>query len=761
MKLTRNIIFTLIIIFGLIVSQLIAYNVQILYLRPVLTFIFLIFIPGFIISLVLKIRKVKFWEYLLYCIGFSITLLMFGGLLANWALPLIGINNPLSLRPISAFLYFLMSEIGVIAYLRSKDLLIQIKLRNLSVLNWLLFLIPIVFPILSIFGAISINNGGSNIFTMIMLGNIALYVLFVSLVNKKVNSNVFPFSLYFIAASLLLMTSLRGWYITGHDIQREYYVFQLTKNIFRWDINMFQNTYNACLSLNILPTIFSSFVNINDMYIYKILFQLIFPLTVIDIYILVKRYTNVRISFLSAFFFASCPTFMHDMSMLNRQEISLLFFAMMILVLFNKTIDQKLKNIMFLIFGLSMVVSHYSTSYIALAIFILTYIISLFFKYNLIKKNKFTNNKRFYLNRFVITGIFIFTFYWNSQLTRTSNGLTQLISDTWQNISKSFSQDLKSADVMYSIFNWEKIDKAKLFKEYVSEETKNIEIKNDPYTYFEKEIINKYKITYLEDPIKPLNRFGKILNRIYINSFVLNYILKQGMAKLVQLLLIIGFLYLLFKKTRFVRAIDPEYLILSFVSILFIGIFILLPMFSIEYGTLRFFQQTLIILSLPTIVGSLVLFGFLKKYIASFFSLCFFIIFFLSLSGFIPELTGNFYPLLNLNNQGIYYDAFYSHKSELIATSWFKKYFKDLYPVQSSLDADSKLLSFAGFGVLETILPISVEKDAYVFLDYSIVKNHTSLIYYKGNSYFYNYPINFLNDNKNIIYNNSQVQIFK
>src|SRR3990170_6951178 len=243
MKLTRNIIFSGIFAFGLIANLFVHFDVQYFYVRAIFSFIFLTTIPGLLIMLMLKIRKIGFWEYLVYVIGLSIAFLMFGGLLANWALPLMGINQPLSLQPISISFYYLLLIIGPIAYLRNKDLSYEFKFIKLSLPDFLFFIIPMLFPILSVMGAISLNNQGTNIFTMIMLGGVALYVPLVVTFRKKLNSNILPLSLFFISISLLFMTSLRGWYITGHDIKQEYYVFQLTKSNYRWSISLFQDAY--------------------------------------------------------------------------------------------------------------------------------------------------------------------------------------------------------------------------------------------------------------------------------------------------------------------------------------------------------------------------------------------------------------------------------------------------------------------------------------------------------------------------------------
>lgn len=775
MKLTRKRIFLGILIFWLTTNLLILLDVQYFYLRAIFSFIFLTTIPGLLIMLMLKIRNIGFWEYLVYTIGLSIAFLMFGGLLINWTLPLIGINQSLSRNPLLISFNLLLLIFFLITYIRNQDLYYEFKFIKLSLFNWIFFLIPIIFPVLSILGAISLNNHGPNTLTMIMLGGIALYVSLIIIFRKRVNPNIYPLAIILISISLLLMTSLRGWYITGHDIKPEYHVFQLTKKNYYWSISHLHDPYNACLSITILPTIFSSFLQINDMYIYKILFQIIFSFSVVSIFLLFKRYSLKPIAFLSAFFFVSFPTFLNEMPSENRQEIALLFFTLMFLILFNKAIKPRLKEVLFLIFGFSMIVSHYSTSYVAVAVFILTYLISFVFKNNLFwlnstfkkiikifkKKEKIPiHNKNYYLTGTMVLGIVVFTFLWNTQLTQTSDAFEDLIFQVYQNIGKSFSKDLKSGDVLYSIFSWQKLDKAELLNEYVQLTTKEIELRKDRDLFYEQSVYEKSPISLLDNDILPLTSLGKKLSKS-IDVFSLNYYLRQGSAKVIQILLTLGFMALILKKSLYVKSIDSEYYILAFISIILLGLLILLPLFSIEYGTGRFFQQTLIILSLPTIIGSLIIFNFLNENRRLYMSLVIFVVFFLSLSGFIPQISGGYYSELHLNNQGLYYDFYYTHKSEFDSINWLANKFSDEYDILSNSSVHSKMLAFAGLYSLEKILPVTIRKDAYVYLDRSNVKKQKNIIFYKGNLIIYDYPIEFLNENKNLIYSNQGSQIFK
>src|SRR4030042_369584 len=222
---SRNTIFLGILIARIITGFLVFSDIQLQYFRAVFSCAFLILVPGLLIMLMLKIRKTNIWEYLIYTIGLSLAFLMFGGLFVN-----------------------------------------------------------LVFPVLSILGATTLNNGGSNYLTMIMIGGIVVYFFFLILFRKKLNHNVYPWGILMTSISLLLSYSLRSWHLTGGDISLEYYVFQLTKSLSHWSSFQFNDPYNTCLSITVLPTVLSNFLNISDEYIYKVIFPIIFSFSVVGLY---------------------------------------------------------------------------------------------------------------------------------------------------------------------------------------------------------------------------------------------------------------------------------------------------------------------------------------------------------------------------------------------------------------------------------------------------------------------------------------------
>src|SRR5713226_1569015 len=100
MTLDKKTLFSLLLGFDLLTNILVLTNVNFLYTTTLMALCTYILLPGFLISLILRIRKVSLWENLLFIVGLSIAFLELGGLLLNTLLPVFGINDPLAFQNI-------------------------------------------------------------------------------------------------------------------------------------------------------------------------------------------------------------------------------------------------------------------------------------------------------------------------------------------------------------------------------------------------------------------------------------------------------------------------------------------------------------------------------------------------------------------------------------------------------------------------------------------------------------------------------------
>lgn len=777
-QLSLSVIGGLIIFIGLSIA-----NVNTFQVLNIFGLIFLLAIPGMLTIFAIDFNGLLFWDYVGVAVGFSVLELISMVLIGNTLLPFAGIVRPLDKNVLLWEIGILVISLLMLAWKKIKIITIPIKRYGLfdNQKDFILALFPVIFVVLSIFGAIHLNDGGSGIITTIMLIGIGLYSTVVIFHKNEFELDTIPTALFFISLSLLLMTSLRGWFVTGHDIQKEYQVFELTKNSGIWLIANFRDAYNACMSITILPTIFSNLLRLPDPYVYKVLFQVIFAMVPGIIYITTRRYVSAPIAFLSTFYFIAFPTFYTDMIFINRQEIAFLFLGLMLYMIFNDGLSLKKKQALFLIFGFGMVLSHYSTTYTVVAILIFLIIaqiilrwlmqhgkkMKLFSRSAVAGLNEGTATQKELISVGMVLVLIGATFLWSSVLTNTASGsLYRVISETISVVESNTKEDAKSGDVSYSLLSWQPIDLSKSFQDYQQSTVDVARAEDSTNIYYDSSLYQQYSFVAGPGDLIPLTPLGKAVASVGINVVSLNYTVRQGSAKLLQILILIGFLYILFRNRFFKKYLQDEYILFAIGSLIFIAAQVILPVLSLEYGVLRAFQQSLMFFGLFIVIGSLVIaLPFGKKA-----SICVAAViaigFFFSSSGVFTQIFGGYDPQLSANNTGLYYDIYYSHGSDIAGISWFSNLIKEntsqSWPeVQADLSLSPRLANIDKINVSSDIFPGLIRKDSYVLLDFTNVHNQQTTIFYQGNYITYAYPIEFLQANKDLIYNNGSFQIYR
>lgn len=755
MLITKNRLFIGLILYGLITAFLVFGNIEQFHLRSITSFLFLTTVPGLLIMLILKIRKTDFWEYLSYTVGLSLSTLILIGWLLNITLPLLGITErPLSLPVISSGITFFLLGLGILAYKRSVNSLLRIQLPRYNLLNLVFFLTPLLFLILSILGAVTLNNGGANYLTIMMLGGIAVYSLLIVLLRNKLNSNVFPFSIIINSLSLLLMYSLRSWFISGWDVSRELYVFRLTSDNELWSIKSYLDSFNTCLSISILPTIYNKITFINPSLVFKLLFQVIFAFHSLTIYLILRKYVKSITSFIASILYFGGVYYNSTFPTLIRQEVAFSFFGLMLLVLFSKNINTWYKNFLFLVFGYSMVVSHYSTSYIALAILIsvyfLSYIYKFFIKFLHVKRLKYKKRLQLYLTGRLVVVLLAFQIIWVAQFSSLNKGLLDTIKYTYQNIGKIFTEDLKDASIKNALFrnmyvegysNQELLD-------YINEK-KVILTPSNPYPYEQTKTYTPL-ISNSQTIVSSSPNIGQGIFCFY-----------QVVKYSIILSIIIGLIIFFFKRYS---GIDIEYVYASFSSIILLLLIMLLPYVSKVYNFERLFQQSLMFLALPSILGFQKI---LKKFgsLSIVFPTVIYLFYSLINMGFLIDISGGV-PTLNLYNTGFAYDAFYTHENEIYSLTWLKN---NNQAGTIYMDPQSELKYYAygkpNINIKDKVIPIFMTKSSYVYSSYTNTVKKINFLdvrekYNKGVISF-NYPTIFLNDSKNKIYSNGMSEVYR
>ena len=145
------------------------------------------------------------------------------------------------------------------------------------------------------------------------------------------------------------------------------------------------------------------------------------------------------------------------------------------------------------------------------------------------------------------------------------------------------------------------------------------------------------------------------------------------------------------------------------------------------------------------------------------------ILFFLSSVGVFTQLLGGYGAQLHLNDSGLYYDNYYLQKGEVIAIDWLTDRFKaDETPtyqaeVQTDRFQSAKVsqISSSDLNPLSDIYPGLIRKDSYVYLGYANVNKSQANMTYEGTLISYNLPIQFLDQQKDLIYNDGDSRVYR
>ncbi|HUC90002.1 MAG TPA: glycosyltransferase [Patescibacteria group bacterium] len=670
---------------------------------------FFLLAPGYLLLRSLNHGIKSSWEVLSFSLGLSILLFMIAGLLLD-SLHALGLNRPLTTFNVFAALNII--TLALLVFTRRSLVVLPTfwKLNRSSGLKISITGLLTLLPLLAVGGAVRLNNGGSNILTMCLFALISL--IFVLLVWKEDLKPIYPYAILMAALAILLSTSQRGWFITGHDIQHEYMTFRaVASNGFWSSTTSNSDPYNACLSITILPTMLAKLTSISLPFIYKVIFQVIFAFGLLPIYFILKRLSRSTYALIGALIFISFPPFLNDMPFLNRQEIAFIFFGLLVLATFMN-IGSRLKTIFTVAFFIGLLLSHYSSSYVALALLLFAWAIYHMIAAIFLKKS--FSEKLPLLSLPLLVAIFLLTFLWNTQVTASTAGLKRTVTQTISGLIHHSSA--QSSGVTYGLVSQKVKAPSRILAEHAGPHASDVH--------------------YRSEQNLPLTNVGRMTSHV-IKADTLNKAIRAFSARILQILLIAGLVICFFNYRKKATQHQVYMYTLMLSSFIMLVMITLLPQLSVDYSVTRLFQQTLLLTALPIIVATSFCFRALGKY-QDYAIVVFFAFLFLDLSGFVPQSLGGYPPQLALNNAGTYYDIYYVHKGELAGAAWLSAANHDT-PVAADLYAHARVQQYPiKNGVIDPIF--SHDRPSYLYLDYTNTQNGLYANFLSGNVIEYTNP---------------------
>lgn len=716
-------------------------------------------------------------ERLGYSVAAAILGLMAVGLLINTGLPHLGVPRPLDRGPV---LITVDVWCGLVASWRPERFVPTIPrppIDKLQGVDWTVGLLSALCVPLAILGANRLNNGAGNDLTFVMLCIAAITFIITFIKRDELSPGTMTAAIYFISLAMLLMTSLRGWYITGHDIQAEYDIFELTKHNGDWNISNFQNAYNACLSLTILPTMLWQLMRIDDPYIYKFWFQLLFALCPVFVYRISLRYTSRGLAIIAAIYFISFPTFFTDMPFLNRQEIAYLFVASIVSMATDPKVSAKSVRTTIAIFSVGVVLSHYSTSYVFLGTIGLGYVVHKLVARLRRRRTEGPDRRQPGKRRPMIPAVSLVNVavlivgivLWNGLATHTVSGFGTVLSQALESL-RGGSDAGKSGAVSYSLLGGGgTLSPSQALAQYTQSAITQTgtSAQRAAAGFYPAATLSKYPLTIAPQANLPLTSLGKSLAGIGLDPTTLNSVMRSGIARLLQLFVVIGLFSALRRTWKRPSGWMAELIALASGALLIVALQVVLPGISADYGVLRAFQQAMISFGPLIAVGSLAIFRFLpeKWSLRAAFTVA--IVFFVSLVGVLPQALGGYPAQLNLNNSGAYYDIYYTHPQDISAIQWLQSQIspdvtkKPQPVVQIDPFVFQELQTFTTLNLYPVNFPALLQRSSYVFLGYQTVTGgQEATADINDDLINYNYPTALLNATDNLIYSSNGSRIY-
>lgn len=664
--------------------------------RQILGFLLLAFVPGMLFICILKPSKLGMTERFVLSAGLSISFIMFIGILINTSYPLFGYETPLSLISLLFSFNVALLTLAVIAHLRGgfANFVKKNDLR-LGIHERALFMIPVLFPALSVLGMHLMNTTDNNSMLMALLFLIPGYVIIISIWNKQIPEKSYPLIIFMMSISLVLLMGMRSSHIIGADAHTEYYTFQQTLSNEKWQI-LFKTTLDSCLSISILPAIYQSFLNVNSEHLFKILYPILFSVSPLVVYIIAREYLGGRYAFLASVFFMSQGTFLNTTAN-PRTTVAILFVALSIMVLLTDRLSLLEKRLFSIVFIFSCIVSHYSTTYIFFGILLFAFISiqivhrllayqegsasrenSLAHEQNIIDSASQAASQealKSYISLGVITIFFVVIFLWYSQVTGAAfNSGVGFLVDSMRSLQDFFILESRQENTVLALGSG--VEKLEVPRKIAF-------------------IFNWLSILFIA--IGVLTTLSGYRQRISLSSENID-----DSSCLLR------------------KRIDITFFALALICSAIMAVSVAVPFVSKGYGLDRTYLLTTTVLSFFFVIGGMTvakLFRVCRKYMAV---LVVLVPFFMCATGTMYQVFG--YPgSMVLNSEGDSYDIYYILDQETVSSKWLKNFSQENTIIYADFYGRTRLRSQGRLGL---------NRSMYAG---DLIENHNPL----GKGYFY------------------------
>ncbi|MFI9819963.1 DUF2206 domain-containing protein [Streptomyces sp. NPDC052013] len=700
----------------------------------------------------------------LLSVGFTVVTDIVVALTVNTALPLVGVERPLTRLILTIAMAVTLVLLGAIApeVRRPPGGPRRGRVRGLRPVAGL----GALALVLSVAGPIRLNNGFSGTVSVVAMIVVAALIALLLLRRARYPVPVLELGIYCASAALLLLTSLRGQFITGHDIQKEFLYFRLALGGEYWDIGTYTDPYNACLSITLLPVSVFQLTALPDTVIFKVVLPLLFAFTPVLVHRAVRNVAPRVVALMSAVYFIVFPTFFTDMPYLGRQEVAFLLLGCAMVVLTDSRGPLPLRRIVFVILLGGIVLSHYSTTYVVVGTLAASFVLDKIWRLvsrrgrNRLRRRRREDRMLSFLTWWVVAVPAVLALLWSGPLTHTGGQVERTLSAVAAAVVGGDAES-GSSDTAYSIFGGAKTSAEERMKDYKEELLEaSANERGEGGDYLPLKQVNAQATPVVDVPTMELTELGAALDSLGISVPGLNGALRQGAALFFQIMAMAGFAVALWARRSTFRPVRDQATIAAGAWCM-VAVFTLIPQLSVDYSLLRAFQQGLFFFAPFLATATLWALRWAGRKTVPL-ACALLAVLLLDLAGVVPKALGGYPAQVQLSNSGQYYAIYYPHAEERKAALWLDE--KIGVHKQGLVQTDrftySRLQSLITHPTLADIHPAALRTDSYVLLGTTPARTGKVTIFYRGDLITYEYPMKVL-DSRDLIYSNGGAVIYR
>jgi len=242
-------------------------------------------------------------------------------------------------------------------------------------------------------------------------------------------------------------------------------------------------------------------------------------------------------------------------------------------------------------------------------------------------------------------------------------------------------------------------------------------------------------------------------------SFLTNILEWISKFLFIDLFPLIGIVGLYIALRRRPSAGNYDLILMGVGSFILIALTILVPYIQEYYNFTRLYLQMFMVLSTFAVLGGVMVTKYLPRYQVGVLTLMAVIIF-CALSGALDQFTGGQRSMV-LDQPPANLDGPYVYDGEVASAQWLSTNRNDSDPIQADIVANLRLQSFGNMSAENfDLFPQTLQPESYVYLTKENIAGE-AFYQYQNDLLTYNYPLDFLNQNKNLIYSDGDSRVYQ